>query len=96
MNLLNKYVSFTIIVCLMAIMDVLNFQMPYDSGFFSLTSGYFDMWHLSKWVILLIIAIKFTWDAKDTKKLNILRLVVLAFIALATQLLIYNGLFKLL
>ena len=96
MKILNKYVSFTIIVCLMAIMDVLNFQIEYDSGFFSLTSGYFDMWHLSKFCILLLIAIQFVWSKTDTKKDNVLKLIALGGIALAGQLLIYNGLFKLL
>ena len=96
MNILNKYLAFTFIVIMLALMDVLNFQIPHNTGFFSLTDGYFDMWHLLKFCILLLIAIKLTWNINDTKKINVLRLVALGFIALAGQLLIYNGLFKLL
>ena len=96
MNILNKYVAFALICALKAIMDVINFMYPKDAGFFSITSGWFDMWHLAWWCILLLIGIKFAWDKNDTRKLNILKLVVLAVIALAIQLLIYNGLFKLL
>ena len=94
MNLLNKYVSFALIVILLAIMDGLNFIMPHDAGFYSLTSGYFDAWHLSKFIILLIIGIQFIW-VEDKWQINMLRLCALGFIALAGQLLIYNFMFKL-
>jgi hypothetical protein len=96
MNILNPYILFTVIVSLLAIMDVLNFQMPYNSGFFSLTDGWFDMWHLSKIVILGLMAVKLTWRKEDTRKKNVLKLVALAAIAFFGQLLIYNGIFKLL
>ena len=94
MNLLNKYVSFALIVALLAIMDGLNFIMPHDAGFYSLTSGYFDAWHLSKFIILLIIGIQFIW-IKDKWQINMLRLCALGVIAYIGQLLIYNFLFKL-
>ena len=94
MNLLNKYVSFSIIVILLAIMDGLNFAMPHNTGFYSLTSGYFDAWHLAKFIILLIIGIQFIW-IEDKWQTNMLRLCALAVIALIGQLLIYNFLFKL-
>ena len=94
MNLLNKYVSFALIVILLAIMDGLNFIIPHDAGFYSLTSGYFDAWHLSKFIILLIIGIQFIW-IKDKWQINMLRLCALGVIAYIGQLLIYNFLFKL-
>ncbi|GAG00456.1 unnamed protein product [marine sediment metagenome] len=94
MNLLNKYVSFSIIVLLLAVMDGLNFVMPHDTGFYSLTSGYFDAFHLSKFIILLIIGIQFIWS-KDKWQTNMLRLCALGVIAFIGQLLVYNFLFKL-
>ena len=94
MNLLNKYISFSLIVILLAIMDGLNFTMLHNNGFFSLTSGYFDAWHLSKFFILLIIGIQFIWS-KDKWQTNMLRLCALGVIAYAGQLLVYNFLFKL-
>ncbi len=95
MNLLNKYVSFGIIVLLMAIMDGFNFVLPNNAGFFSLTPGYFDAWHMSKLLILIIIGVQFIWDSKIKWQINMLKLLGLGFIALAIQLFIFNFLFKL-
>ena len=95
MNWKNPYISFTIIVSLKAIMDGLNFVIPHNTGFFSLTSGWFDAWHISWWLCLLIIAIHFVWDKQVKWQINMLGLVAFGFIALFAQLIIYNFLFKL-
>lgn len=96
MNLLNnKYLAFTLIVVLMAIMDGLNFVLPHNQGFFSLTYGDFDAWHLCKILILTIIAGHFIWDKKSNWKINMLRLGVLCGIAYFGQRFVYNFLFKL-
>jgi len=98
MNLLNKYVSFSIIVVLLAVMDGLNFTMLHNTGFFSLTYGegstWFDAWHMSKFLILLIISIHFVW-VEDKWQTNMLRLCATGVIAFIGQLLVYNFLFKL-
>lgn len=96
MNLLNnKYLAFTLIVVLMAIMDGLNFVLPHNQGFFSLTYGDIDAWHLCKILILAIIAIHFIWNKDSKWQMNILRLGALGVIAYMGQLFIYNFLFKL-
>ena len=97
MNLLNnKYLAFTLIVVLMAIMDGLNFVLLHNQGFFSLTyNGGFDAWHLCKIIILIIIAVHFIWNKQINWKINMLRLGVLGGIAWGAQRFIYNFLFKL-
>jgi hypothetical protein len=94
MNILNKYVSFSVLVILKAVRDYLNFQVEYDTGFFSLTSGWWDLWHICGWLMFLLIGIHFVWDKSNWKK-SMLKLGVLGFIALIGQLLFYNFLFKL-
>ena len=95
MNLLNKWFSFTLIVILMATMDGLNFVLPHNQGFFSLTYSGFDAWHLCKIIILIIIAVHFIWNKQINWKINMLRLGVLGGIAWSAQRFIYNFLFKL-
>ena len=94
MNIINKYLSFTLIVILMAVMDGLNFLVPHNTGFFSLTGGGLDLWHISKRVILLIIAIVFLqWGFNWWK--NIIGYIAFGLIAYFGQLFFYNYLFKL-
>lgn len=96
MNLLNsKYLAFTLIVVLMAIMDGLNFVLPHNQGFFSLTYSGFDAWHLCKILILTIIAIHFIWDKDSKWQINMLKLGALGVIAYLGQLFVFNFLFKL-
>ncbi len=96
MNLLNKYISFTLIVILKAIADGFNFVIPHNTGFFSLTSGWFDAWHLCFWFILLIIGLNFVgiWH-KFNWQMNLLKLVAFGVIAFLLQQFVYNFLFKL-
>ena len=98
MKLFNKYISFSVIVILLAIMDGINFVMPHNNGFFSLTYGldklWLDAWHAAKILMLLIIAVQFMW-VKDKWNTNMLRLCALGVIAYIGQLLVYNFLFKL-
>jgi hypothetical protein len=94
MNLLNKYVSFSVLVILKAVRDYLNFQVEYNTGFFSLTDGFWDAWHLCGWLMFLIIGIQFVWN-KSKWQDNMLRLGALGVIAFCGQLLFYNFLFKL-
>lgn len=95
MNLLsNKYVSFGAIVVLKAVMDYLNFQVEGNTGFFSLTDGWIDAWHISGWFMFLIIGIHFVWDKSNWQK-SLLKLGALGVIGLLGQLFFYNFLFKL-
>jgi len=91
----NAYISFLAICILKAVMDGLNFTIPYNSGFFSITKDWWDAWHLSWVAILIIIGIHFVWQKESKWQINILRLGVLGIIAYLTQLFIYNFLFKL-
>ena len=69
-KLLKKYwwqiLFFSLAVCCDAGMDYFNFQVPYDSGFWSLhTSGWrIDAWHglkVLKWAFIAIGMVP-TWD----------------------------------
>ena len=94
MNLLNEYVVFGIICLLKAIMDGLNFTIPRDSGFFSLTKGWWDAWHVSWWIILLLISIILMWDISNWQ-ISLLEMGALGIMAFVIQRLVYNFLFKL-
>ena len=95
MNLLNKYVSFGILVILKAVMDYLNFQVEHNTGFYSLTDGWWDLWHLCGWLIFFLIAIHLVkWNKPNWQK-SMLQYLVLGFMALIGQLFFYNFLFKL-
>ncbi len=97
MNLLNnKWIDFTLICVLKAIADGFNFVIPHNTGFFSLTSGWFDAWHLCFWFILLIIGKNFVgkWN-KFNWQINLLRLCAYGAIAYGVQRFVYNYLFKL-
>jgi hypothetical protein len=68
--LLKKYwrqsLFFSLAVVCDAGMDYFNFQVPYDSGFWSLTTdGWrFDAWHtlkVTKWTFI-VIGMAPTWD----------------------------------
>ena len=56
---MTEYIYFGIIVMLMAFMDVFNFKLPHNKGWFSLTYGpgsnNWDVWHILKRGILLTI-----------------------------------------
>jgi len=92
-----RWISFTLICILKAIADGFNFVVPHNSGFFSLTDGWFDAWHLCFWFILLIIGINFVgkWS-KLNWRINMLKFVAFGAIAYVVQRFIYNFLFKLL
>ncbi len=94
MNILNKWVAFTAICVLKAFMDVANFIIPHNTGFFSLTSGWVDMWHISWWLILLIIGFMFTGDKNNWRR-SLLQLCAFGVIAFIVQIFLYNFLFKL-
>ena len=94
MSLLNKWVAFTVICVLKALMDVANFIIPHNTGFFSLTSGWFDMWHIGWWLILLIIGFMFTWNKNNWQR-SALQLCAFGAIAYIVQAVLYNFLFKL-
>ena len=93
MNHLNKWVLFTVICVLKAVMDVANFILPHNTGFFSLTSGWFDMWHVSWWIILFLIAYKLNWSHNWRR--SILQMGAMGVIAFVVQVVLYNFLFKL-
>lgn len=97
----NKYFVFFFICAMLAIMDGINFTLPHNNGFFSLTYGEgsspFDAWHIAKILVLAVIALKFIWKSDEINwQMNGLRLLTVGFIAFITQLFIYNFLFKLL
>ena len=97
MNLLNNtWISFFLICVLKAVADILNFQVEHNTGFFSLTDGWLDAWHLCFWFILLIIGKHFVgkWN-KFNWKINMLKMGALGVIAYLTQQFIYNFLSKL-
>ena len=72
-------------------MDGFNFQVPYDTGFWSLNTegGWFklDIWHLLKIIML-------GWIAIPLAKKNLWKWLYLAGIAFAGQIIIYNLLIK--
>ena len=51
-----------VVVCLSSYMDYLNFKVLHNSGFWSLTDSFWDAWHMSKNLCLVII---FWLFAKD-------------------------------
>ena len=62
-----SYILFGVIVFLWAFMDYLSFHKRHNQGFWSLKtmpSGFkIDAWHVSKWIILFIVAGEFLdWD----------------------------------
>ena len=95
MSITNKYLDFVVICVLKAVMDYLNFQVPHNTGFFSITSGWWDAWHISGWLILFIIGFNLVVRSGIKWQSNVLRLGALGVIAFVVQKLLYNFLFKL-
>ena len=90
-----KYIYFTLVVILMAVMDGINFVLPHNDGFWSLTYGadriWPDAWHLCKLGILFILYI----DGTEFKNRTwIIKAAAFMFIAVAGQLIFYTYLFK--
>ena len=50
----------------MSFMDVINFRFLHDAGFFSITNSGFDIWHLIK-LILYVVIVWYLFN-KDTIK----------------------------
>lgn len=99
-NVTNKWVAFFLICALKATQDGLNFAMSHNQGFFSLTYGpgssWFDAWHISWVLVLIIIAVNFIDWFEDIKwQMKVLKLVAYGIIAYITQWFIYNVLFYL-
>jgi hypothetical protein len=95
MNLLaNEFVVFGLICLFKAIMDGLNFTIPKNSGFFSITEGWWDAWHLSWWLILLLISLMFVWDTSNWQ-ISLLEMGSMGIMAFIIQRFVYNFLFKL-
>ncbi len=96
----NNYFGLFFIVACLAIMDGINFMLPHNSGFFSLTYGpdklMLDAWHVTKIIMLIFIALKLIWEPGESNwQKNGLRLLAAGAIAFFTQLFVYNFLFKL-
>jgi len=91
---MNEYVIFGVICLLKAIMDGLNFVIPHNTGFFSLTKKWWDAWHVSWWIILLLIGLILVWDVSNWQ-ISSLRLGALGVMAFVIQRVVYNFLFKL-
>lgn len=94
MNILNEWVVFSIICVLKAVMDGVNFTIPKDNGFFSITKGWFDIWHLSWWIILLLLSLVLVWDISNWQ-ISLLKMGSMGVIAFVIQKFVYNFLFKL-
>lgn len=90
----NDYIVFGIICLLKAIMDGMNFVKPWNDGFFSLTAGWWDAWHLSWWTILFLIAYKFRWETLNWQT-SLLEMAAMGVMAFVIQKVVYNFLFKL-
>ena len=54
---MSEYFFFLVIVVIMSFMDVLDFRKPRNSGFWSITHDAWDMWHLLKFLLYLIIVV---------------------------------------
>jgi len=93
---MNKFLYFFVIITILAILDGFNFQVPYDTGFWSLNTvgGMFkpDIWHTLKIGILAWIAIR-ELEKKDLV-IDIRDLIYFGLIAFFGQIIIYNICFK--
>ncbi len=92
----KNLVVFVLVVFLLAWMDVFNFVVPHNSGFFSLTYGddfpiRFDIWHLLKVLVLgLILFGQNKFKGRDYFFFYLIG-AVLAFVI---QIILYNWLLK--
>ena len=95
---MEPYIYFVIIVMLMAFMDGFNFYFPHNKGWFSLTYGpgsnSWDIWHILKRLILLVIFI-YMFGFYPEQLAWWLHGMGFALIAYALQRLIFNTLIKL-
>jgi len=94
---MTEYIYFGIIVMLMAFMDGFNFHFPHNKGWFSLTYGEgsnsWDIWHILKRSILLVIFI-YMFGFEITKWIWWVNGIAFALIAWLLQYLIYDVLIK--
>jgi len=88
----NIYFDFAAICVLKAVMDFINFATEKNTGFWSITSGWFDGWHISGWIIMLIVGVNFVffYFKNSSWQINLLRLGLFGIIAFVIQTVLYN------
>lgn len=90
-NITNKFVAIFAIGFLKAVRDAADFIWPED---FLDLGGWFSLWHISDWLLLLVVGINFiNWSEKPWQK-NFIKLVSFCVILYVTQLFFYNYLFQ--
>ena len=80
-----------IVVILTSLMDYWNFKVPHQSGFWSLTHDFWDAWHLSKNLCLMIVFWLFAKDRNFEKQEWILYWVAVALVMYVPHQLILHG-----